>query len=313
MRIWRKWWIWLLIVLVVVPAGYVTYVYQSIKSTAHQIYEEREEGLPPAVPVTTVEQKIRVKPDKLKNADQPVPFTVLMLGVDERPNDRGRSDTLMLMAVNPAKGSIMMFNVPRDTRTSIVGHGKVDKINHAYAFGGVDMSIRSVENFLQYPIDYYVKVNMEGFSQIIDSLGGVTVNNQMAFDYAGHHFGEGVLKLSGEEALAFSRMRFEDPKGDLGRNARQREIIKGVLDNAMKVTTVFKLEALLDDVGGSVKTDISFDEMKRFVTDYMQKLERIDQVEIQGRGQIIDGIWYYIVDQNEKARIHSLLSDFMGS
>lgn len=309
MRVRRRWWLWLLIILILVPASYMAYVYQSIKTTANQIYEEREKKSP-VVPVVTYDEG-SVKPVKLTEAEQPVPFTVLILGVDERPHDQGRSDTMMLMAVNPAKGSILLFNVPRDTRTSIVGHGTVDKINHAYAFGGVDMAIHSVENFLQYPIDYYVKVNMEGFSEIINSLGGVTVNNGMAFDYAGHHFEEGVLKLNGQEALAFSRMRFEDPKGDLGRNARQREIIRGVLDKAMNITTVFKLEALLNDVGGSVRTDMSFDEMKLFVMEYLQKLKAIEQVEIQGYGQKLGGIWYYIVDQDEKERIHARLSAFM--
>ena len=67
--------------------------------------------------------------------------------------------------------------------------------------------------FLQFPIDYYIKVDMEGFSSIVDSLGGVTVDNHMRFEYAGYDFDQGKLNLNGEEALAFSRMRFEDPKG----------------------------------------------------------------------------------------------------
>ncbi|WP_322398685.1 LCP family glycopolymer transferase, partial [Clostridium perfringens] len=110
----------------------------------------------------------------------------------------------------------------------------MDKINHAYAFGGVEMSGSSVENFLQYPIDYYIKVDMEGFSSIVDSLGGVTVNNNMGFAYAGYDFDEGKLNLNGDEALAFSRMRFEDPKGDLGRNTRQREVLKGILNKLIR-------------------------------------------------------------------------------
>ena len=84
------------------------------------------------------------------------------------------------MTLNPKTKSMYMFSIPRDSRTEIVGHGTVDKINHAYAFGGVKMSIQSVENFLNgVPVDYYVEVNMESYKQLVDAIGGVTVNNKL--------------------------------------------------------------------------------------------------------------------------------------
>lgn len=91
---------------------------------------------------------------------------------------------MIFLTVNPAKQSMLMFNIPRDTRTEIIGRGTVDKINHAYAFGGVNMSVKTVEHFLDYPVNYYVRVNMEGFARLIDSLGGVDVDNPFAFSYA---------------------------------------------------------------------------------------------------------------------------------
>lgn len=307
MKMTRKWILWLLAILILLPSAYLLYTYQSIKSTAVRIYEEREPS--PVVPTFVHDRTtIQVGEKNMKDAD---PFTVLVLGVDQRPYDRGRSDVMILMAVNPAKGSVLIFNIPRDTRTDIVGHGTVDKINHAYAFGGVEMSISSVENFLQFPIDYYIKVDMEGFSSIVDSLGGVTVDNHMRFEYAGYDFDQGKLNLNGEEALAFSRMRFEDPKGDLGRNARQREVLKGILNKLIRISTVFKLESLLDNIGNSVKTDISFEEMKMFVTEYRQKLKKLEQVEIAGHGQKMNGIWYYIVADQEREKITSTLQAYM--
>lgn len=307
MKMRRKWLLWLLAFLVLLPSGYILYTYHSIKSTADQIYEERKP--PPVVPTFTYDRKpIQVGEKNMKDPDS---FTVLVLGVDQRPYDSGRSDVMILMAVNPSKGSILMFNIPRDTRTDIIGHGTVDKINHAYAFGGVEMSVSSVENFLQFPIDYYIRVDMEGFSNIIDSLGGVTVNNNMRFEYGGYTFDQGILNLNGNEALSFSRMRFEDPKGDLGRNSRQREVLKGILSKVLRVSTVFKLESLLDDIGNSVKTDISFEEMKLFVTEHRQKLKKIEQAEIAGHGQRINGIWYYIVDDKEREDIISTLRSYM--
>ncbi|MGM1048621.1 MAG: LCP family protein [Bacillota bacterium] len=297
---------WLLAFLLILVAGYGVYMYQLVKTTADHIYEERD-PLPSLPANATADVKAQVKPREPVNPDRLDPFTVLVLGVDQRPNDRGRSDAMILLAVSPAKKSILMFNIPRDTRTTIVGHGTTDKINHAYAFGGVDMSIRTVEDFLNFPINYYIKVDMEGFSRIIDSLGGVDVMNTLQFDYAGYHFAKGEITLNGEEALAFSRMRYEDPRGDLGRNVRQREILRELIDKSLKISTVFKLEDILDEVGASVKTDISFEEMKTFMKDYRTKLEKIEQVEVKGYGEKINGIWYYMVEEEERNRMNALL------
>lgn len=303
-----KWASFLLAFLLFVVAGYGIYMYQSVKSTAKHIYEERKPL--PSIPVN-INAEVKENTREAINSDKLEPFTVLVLGVDERENDRGRSDSMILLAVNPAKESILMFNIPRDTRTRIVGHETVDKINHAFAFGGIDMSIRTVEDFLQYPVNYYLKVNMEGFSRIIDSIGGVDVNNSLEFDYGQYKFEKGELHLSGEEALAFSRMRFEDPRGDLGRNERQREILRELIKKSLTISTVFKLQSILDTIGDNVKTDMTFEEMKVFMTEYRTKLKRIEQVEVKGHGEKINDVWYYIVGDKDRSEIRSLLRTHM--
>lgn len=88
---------------------------------------------------------------------------------------------MIVLTVNPNDKSMQMVSIPRDTRTEIIGKGFDDKINHAYAFGGPEMSIATVENFLDIPIDYFVQVNMESFKDIVDAVGGVTVNNKLEF------------------------------------------------------------------------------------------------------------------------------------
>ncbi|WP_274649408.1 LCP family protein [Paenibacillus humicola] len=294
-------------VLILAACGYLYYLYNSAKHTAAKIYEA------PAKPVyVSKDPDVQKRVDtEAKTPDRLKPFTVLALGVDQRPHDTGRSDTIILMAVNPAKKSILMFNIPRDTRTDIVGHGTVDKINHAYAFGGVNMSIQTIERFLDYPVDYYIKVNMEGFARLIDLIGGVEVDNPFAFNYEQHTFAKGHLTLNGDEALLYSRMRYDDPRGDLGRNARQRDILEEVMKHAMNLTNVTKIDSMLSEVGDSVKTNITFDEMKQFLTDYRPAIGSIDTVEIQGKGQTIGGIWYYIVSDAERSRIHNLLKNQM--
>ncbi|MEC0239276.1 LCP family protein [Paenibacillus dokdonensis] len=315
-------------VVVLGVAGYAAYIYQSVKTTAHQIYESRDAAVQPKpvskegnsspnTAVASTGKDMSVQPSSVKTTVQPInleekkPFTVLVLGVDQRENDRGRSDSMIFLTVNPAKQSILMFNIPRDTRTEIVGHGTVDKINHAYAFGGVSMSVKTVEHFLDYPVNYYIKVNMEGFAHLIDSMGGVEVNNPFSFYYEGHQFDQGDLNLNGEEALLYSRMRYDDPRGDMGRNTRQRQILNQVIKNSLKITNVVKIESLLSDVGDSVKTDITFDDMKAFLINYRTDLKEIEQVEISGQGERIKGIWYYSVSDKERSRIHNLIKEHL--
>lgn len=281
-------------------------IYNAVEDTALQMYEQLEEEEPLYVSKDpeVKQAKSAPAPERLK---QRASVTILALGVDEREGDRGRSDTMMVISIHPEEERMLMFNIPRDTRTEIVGRGTVDKINHAYAFGGIQMAKATVEKFLDFPIDYYVKVNMEGFARLVDLFGGVEVNNEFAFQLDGQAFAAGPLKLNGADALAYSRMRMDDPRGDLGRNARQRQVIQGLLSDAMQLSTVKKLDGLLEAAGEHVRTNASFRELKSFATGYRNALRASRTEEIKGEGRRIDGVWYYIVDEQERKRIHELL------
>lgn len=246
------------------------------------------------------------------NLEQQEPFSVLMLGVDERDGDSGRSDTMIVMTVNPEKKSVKMLSIPRDTRTEIVGHGTTDKINHAYAFGGVAMSMDTVENFLDIPIDYYMQINMEGFKDIVDSVGGVIVNNDLDFTYEGVHFPKGEVTLNGEKALKFSRMRYEDPRGDFGRQLRQRLIIQAVLKEGASLNSLTNFDDIFAALSKNIKTNLTFDEMVNIQKNYKQAAGNIEQFTINGTGQKIDGIWYLLVDDAEKTKIQTALKDHLS-
>ena len=281
-------------------------MYNAVEDTVSQMYEQVEEDKPLYVSKDPeVKQATSVPaPERLAKRES---VTILALGVDERAGDRGRSDTMIVLSINPVKQTMLMFNIPRDTRTEIIGRGKVDKINHAYAFGGVEMSMATVEHFLDFPIDYYVKVNMDGFAHLVDVFGGVEVNNDFAFQLDGQSFAAGQLQLTGTDALAYSRMRMDDPRGDLGRNTRQRQIIQALLQDAMQLSTVTKLDQLLQAAGDYVRTNASFQEMRNFATGYRNALRSSRSEEIKGEGRKIGGVWYYIVDDQERKRVHELL------
>jgi len=240
------------------------------------------------------------------------PFSVLMLGVDEREGDSGRSDTMIVLTVNPEKKSVKMLSIPRDTRTEIVGHGTTDKINHAYAFGGVAMSMDTVENFLDIPIDYYMQINMEGFKDIVDAVGGVTVNNDLDFTYDGVHFAKGSITLDGEDALKFSRMRKQDPRGDFGRQLRQRLIIQAVLKEGASLNSLTNFNDIFSALSKNIKTNLTFDEMVDIQKNYKDAAGSIDQMTITGTGQTINKIWYLIVSDAEKTKIQNELKEHLA-
>lgn len=281
--------------IVIVIGGYAGYMYKQISDTASKVHEplEREN-----------EREI--------DFEQEQPLSFLLLGVDERHGDRGRSDTIVVVTVNPNKNSMVMFNIPRDTRTEIIGRGTEDKINHAYAFGHVPMAVDTVEHFLDIPIDYYIKVNMEAFKEIVDALGGVTVHNAFAFSSGGYHFAEGQITLDdGDSALAFSRMRYDDPRGDFGRNARQQEVIKGMIKKGASFSTITKFGKILNSLEENVATNLTFDDMKKIQKHYRAATEETETFELNGSGTTMNGIYYYLVPEEERLAVSQRLKEHL--
>ncbi|EIT83991.1 membrane-bound transcriptional regulator LytR [Fictibacillus macauensis ZFHKF-1] len=277
----------ILVVFLAIGAGGVYWVYSSLKDTASDMHDQ-----------TSWKGSDKRKEEVKTGSGQP--FSALILGVDERQGDRGRSDTMVLVTVNPKNNKTTMMSIPRDTRTEIVGKNTTDKINHAYAFGGVKMAMKSVENLFDIPIDYFVKVNMESFQGIVNELGGVTVNNErLAFKYDGYDFPKGQLNLSGKEALAYTRMRKEDPEGDFGRNERQRQVITAIINKGANVSSITKLGGLLNVLGSNVKTNMSFDEMKDIQANYKDARKDIETIKVQGEGKKINNIYYLIIKEKE--------------
>ncbi|MCM3693186.1 polyisoprenyl-teichoic acid--peptidoglycan teichoic acid transferase TagU [Neobacillus niacini] len=285
----------IVILLLLVGAGAYGYnVYKSLTTAVDTMHE----------PVERKQTEKRPEPVVLEEKD---PFSVLMLGVDERQGDRGRSDSIIVLTVNPTNKSVKMLSIPRDTRTAIIGKGFDDKINHAYAFGGVPMAMDTVENFLDIPIDYYVQINMEGFKDIVDAVGGVTVNNDLDFTYEGVHFTKGELNLNGEKALKYSRMRYEDPRGDFGRQTRQRQIIQGVIKEGASLSTLTNYGDIFSALGKNVKTNLTFDQMIDIQKNYREVGNNVQQMEIKSQGTKINGVYYGIVSEEEKQRVQTEL------
>lgn len=249
------------------------------------------------------------KRDKDVDLNKKDPISILVMGVDERKNDRGRADTLIYMTVNPKTKTTEMVSIPRDTYTKIVGKGTMDKINHSYAFGGTQMAADTVEELLDVPVDYFVKVNMESFKDIVDTLGGITVNSTFAFSYDGHSFGTGEINLNGDQALAYTRMRKQDPKGDFGRQQRQRQVIEGIIAKGANISSITKFGDMFKVVENNMKTNMSFDDMWTMMNDYRDARQRVKQHELKGTGARINNIYYYQLDDNSLATVKKELKE----
>ena len=239
------------------------------------------------------------------------PFSLLVLGVDERKDDSGRSDTMIVITVNPKKESIEMLSLPRDTRTEIIGRGTVEKMNHAYAYGGIKMSIDTIETYLDIPIDYYVKMNMEGFKDIVDAVGGITVENDMDLVYKKYSFKKGPLDLNGKEALIYSRIRKEDPRGDFGRQMRQRQVIQAVIKKGASLSSLTNYDEILGAIGKNIETNMSFNEMLSIQNNYKSSLKNIKQSTLEGENERIDGLWYNIVSEQKKQEAKNRLKEHL--
>jgi len=296
----KRIWLWILGSLVAIFLIFIGTAYYTIQKTMNKINTPLIE----AADNEGINQKTVTKKE---------PFSVLLLGVDERKDDSGRSDTMIVETVNPEKQTMKMLSIPRDTRTEIIGYDSVDKINHAYAFGGVPMAVDTVEHFLDIPIDYYVFINMEGFLQIIDTIGGVTIENDMDLTYNSYHFPKGDVTLTGDEALIFSRIRYEDPRGDFGRQIRQRQIIEAVMKKASSTSSILlKATDMLEVVGDNVRMNFTMKDLIQLQSIYKKMNRNIDQLSFEeGDGKKIDHIWYYIPNDAELQKIQSELKEHL--
>ncbi|WP_078392990.1 LCP family glycopolymer transferase [Shouchella patagoniensis] len=241
------------------------------------------------------------------------PLSFLIAGVDSHEEDGyGRADALLIVTVNAQDESIQIVSIPRDTRAEIVGHGTFEKINHAYAYGGADMTIQTVEELFHIPIDHYLAIDMDQFIEMVDTLGGITVENDFAFSLSGHDFPEGVIELNGEEALAYVRMRKEDPEGDAGRTKRQRDVLEGVIEEGLQVSQMSSAPDLLRSLGSTLQTDLTVSKMASYAQNYYPAASSISQIELEFSEETIDGAWYALISEEERARVSQNLLNHLG-
>lgn len=226
-------------------------------------------------------------------------FSILMLGTDTGEygrSDQGRSDVLVVATINLESGSVKMSSIPRDTYTEIIGMGFDDKINHAYAFGGIEMAADSVSNLLNIPIDNTIAVDMGGFIELVNSVGGISVLPDATFSLGDYSFQQGVAQfVDGEGALSYVRERYNSG-GDRARQERAQEVILSLFKEALSPSNIFNLPKFIDAVNNHVQLNLTISDFGGLTNILNGSNGNFENVPLPGSGQMIDGIYYEILD-----------------
>ena len=184
------------------------------------------------------------------------PFNVLVLGSDERPESEeegSRTDTIMLVRVDPETGDIRLLSVPRDLFVE-VAPGEENRINAAYYFGGIEQTITAFEEYSNVDVDHYAVVDFEGFKHVINAMGGVEVDVEDEFP-AKHEIEDGLQTLNGNQSLFYVRYR-GTAGGDLDRIRRQQKFVAALRSQALDWDTVKEVPGILRVANRYLLTDL---------------------------------------------------------
>ena len=245
--------------------------------------------------------------------------SILIMGVDDSKErnfgDATRTDALILATFNVNDKSVKMVSIPRDSYVYIPEEKKKDKITHAHAFGGTEATIETVEELFDIPVDYFFKVNFNAFIDVVDALGGITVDVPITFteqdsnDKAGSiRLKKGIQELDGEEALALARTRKID--NDIERGKRQQLVLKAIIDKAVSVGSITKYGNLMESMGDNLTTNMEFGEMLGFF-DYATSGLNIESLTIEGEDTRIDGIYYYDLSDSSIEEVSETLENHL--
>ena len=293
---WMRWLIWLLVILVSMGG---LYEYHKVHQMTTGVFSSGD-------------GKIN------KKLQQGKPVSVLAMGTDvgalDRGNKGGNTDSIELFTINPKTQRITMTSIPRDTLVRVETDDGPDfvKINAAYSIGGPKQTVKQVSELLDVPIDYYAVINMGVLKRVVNSLDGVEVNNPFAFTYEGHHFKKGKQHLNGNEALKYSRMRYQDPNNDYGRQKRQQQILSSVITKFKKSGSISSANKIMDAVGDGVKTNIPIDDIATLYGNYHSAMNNITTYHFQGQDAMIDGAAFQIASPKEINRVSKLVRKALG-
>lgn len=237
-------------------------------------------------------------------------INVLLLGIDAREGETmARSDTIIMASIDPKSKQISLLSIPRDTRVEIPGHG-MDKINSASAYGGPELTMKVVSNLVGVPLKNYVMTNFSGFENIVDVLGGVTLDVEQDMyhpdetDLANEiDLSKGLQRLDGEKAIQYVRYRGY-VQGDIDRTKHQQIFLMALAKEILQPSTITKLPKLIPEINKYVKTNMSTSEMIKMASTIksIEEYKMVSQT-LPGRNISIGDGSYWGVDPAEAKQL----------
>lgn len=282
--------------LLILTATYGVYLAKKAQvaaSNSYEVIEQRESGS-------------ELREEDVKPLEDNV--SILIVGVDNSAKrnfdeSNSRSDALMVATLNNDDKSIKLVSIPRDTYTYIPEVGYQDKITHAHAYGGTFATIETVENLLDIPIDYYVRLNFDAFIDVVDAFDGVVVDvpyDRLELDENDERtiqLIKGRQLLDGREALALARTRKAD--NDIERGKRQQMILESLIRRAASVQSFGKYGEVIEALGDNIRTDLTFDDMISFLKYLNSGLPEIETISLAGYDDMTTGTYYWQLDEEE--------------
>ncbi|MGG2053065.1 LCP family protein [Lysinibacillus pakistanensis] len=295
--------------LLICASAYGVYITKQAEHAANSAHEELE-----GRDVSTLrEEKVEPVHDNV---------SILFVGVDDSENrgqgsDNSRSDALILATLNNETKTIKMLSIPRDSYVFIPKVGYEDKITHAHAYGGTLATIDTVEKLLNVPIDYYVRMNFNAFIDVVDALDGIEaevpykLHEKDEFDRNSINLQPGLQHLNGSQALALARTRKQD--SDIERGKRQQEILTAIINKVASVKSITKYDDVIRALGDNMKTNMTFTEMKSFLSYLTQGMPRIDSLTLDGVDDMSTGVYYYQLNQQSVDEVSEILNNHLDA
>lgn len=223
------------------------------------------------VETTIVDPADQAQASAAPSLDENPVLNIYISGSDTRSStlpSRSRSDVNILASINTQTRQVLLISTPRDYYVPLsISNGAPDKLTHAGIYG-VQVSMDTLSMLYEVPVDYYFRVNFNGFVDIIDALGGIEVCSDYTFDTGnvqGYHFNEGWNTVNGEEALAFCRERYAFSSGDRQRGKNQMAVIQGVLNKATSPAILTSYTSVLNSAEGCMETNVPYDTIAEIV------------------------------------------------
>ncbi|WP_138419945.1 LCP family protein [Aquibacillus sediminis] len=257
------------------------------------------------------------RPDNVDPSEDNV--SILFIGVDDSEkrnnSEHALSDALILATLNKEDHSVKMVSIPRDSYVYVPEVGYKTKITHAHSYGGSNATMETVEELLDVPVDYFVRLNFNAFVDVIDALGGITVDvpyelyEQDSNDVKGAiHLLPGEQTLNGEEALALARTRKYD--NDIERGKRQQQILKAIMDKVLSANSLLKYNSAIEAVGDNMSTNMKFDQMKSLLSYATSSDFDIDSFSLEGSDLWTDA-YYWQLNEQDLVDKQQLLKDHL--